>query len=328
MSPGKSPQRPRIGLALGSGSARGWSHIGVIRKLLEFGIVPDMVAGTSIGALVGGAWVSGNLDPLENWVRGLQRADILRLMDARLSGGGFLRGERLMDAISEHVENPDLSDLQPPFAAVATDLDTGRELWLRSGPMLDAVRASIALPGLFAPVHLEGRWLMDGGLVNPVPVSLCRAMGAEVVIAVNLNGDIVGRHFSPRPAGTDPKETSTNKSGSTSDADVSEDNDSLRQLFERLRSGFGTHLDSLISSLAQRKETAEPGLFDVLAGSINIVQDRLTRSRMAGDPPEVVITPRLSSIRLMEFDRAAEAIEGGIEAVSRAREDLEDVMER
>lgn len=322
MPPETNAYQPRIGLALGSGSARGWAHIGVIRKLLEYGVVPDLVAGTSIGALVGGAWVSGHLDRLENWVRDLGRADILRLMDARLSGGGFLHGERLMEALARHVENPELTELPTPFAAVATDLGTGREIWLRSGKMLEAVRASIALPGLFTPAYQDGRWLVDGGLVNPVPVSLCRAMGADLVIAVNLNGDIVGRHFAPRSkadaldedaAGDEPLEGQEPASGGR---------DSLVQVLTRLRSGLGTRLDSLISSLARRGETAEPGLFDALAGSINIVQDRLTRSRMAGDPPDVLVTPRLSDIRLMEFDRAAEAIAEGKEAVSRVRDEL------
>ncbi len=299
----------RIGLALGSGSARGWSQIGVIRALGELGIRPDVVTGTSIGALVGAAWVSGYLDRLESWIRDLDRVDILRLMDPHLKGGGFIRGEKLMSALGEHVRDMNIEDMEIPFAAVATDLASGREIWLREGSMLEAVRASIALPGIFAPARVGDRWLVDGGLVNPVPVSLCRALDADVVIAVNLNGDIVGKHLEVQGPERDPE--------------IPESPEGIGAAITRLRMGLQLRLDSLISSVARREESAEPGLFDVLAGSINIVQDRITRSRMAGDPPEVIISPRLSHIRLMEFDRGAEAIRAGEEAVARIREDLE-----
>ncbi|MCP1726809.1 NTE family protein [Natronospira proteinivora] len=317
----KQHRRTKIGLALGSGSARGWSHIGVIRALEKQGIRPDIVAGTSIGALVGGAYRVDRLDTLEEWVRGLERMDILRLLDYGLSGGGFMRGEKLMDAIGQRVKDVNIEDLPAPFAAVATDLNSGREIWLNQGSLLDAVRASIALPGLFAPVQQEGRWLMDGGLVNPVPVSLCRAMGADVVIAVNLNGDIMGRNFDNRAIpGNQPSEQDVDKL-TTEEKDPG--SDVMSRIVGHLKSGLRVRVDRLISSAARKQETSEPGLFDVLAGSVNVVQDRITRSRMAGDPPDILITPRLAHIRLMEFDRASEAILGGEKAVERAREDLQ-----
>ena len=182
-----------VGLALGGGSARGWAHIGVIRALEQEGIVPSVVAGTSIGALVGAAYVGNELTTLEDWVRGLTRRDVMRYLDFTLAGGGFIEGERLMKFFRKHIDPGLIEELERPFACVATELESGREVWLQRGDVLDAVRASYALPGLFTPVHDGDTWLVDGGLVNPVPVSVCRALGADVVIAVNLNGDILGK---------------------------------------------------------------------------------------------------------------------------------------
>lgn len=312
--------RRRIGIALGGGAARGWAHIGVLKALAEMGIRPDIMAGTSIGALVGAASQVDQLDALEDWVRRLARLDILRLMDARLSGGGFMRGERLMLALSKYVEDRNIEDLPTPFAVVATDLDSGHEVWLREGSLQDAVRASIALPGLFSPVRLNGRWLLDGGLVNPVPVSVCRAMGADIVIAVNLNRDTLVRNVaSTRPA---------YKAGTAADEHDEADDDSFFQrLVGRMHAGIRFRLDRLMSASPEEAKVTGPGLFDVLAGSINIVQDRLTRSRMAGDPPDIHITPRLAPIRLMEFDRAGDAIQLGREAVARVREEIEAIID-
>jgi len=190
--------RPRVGLALGSGSARGWAHIGVIRALEQAGIRPDVVCGTSIGALVGAAYAAGELDRFEQWVLGLEIRDVVALMDVSLRSGLF-KGQRLMDFFRRHFADRQVEELTMPFAAVATALQTGVEIWLRRGSTLDAVRASIALPGLFAPVLRDGMVLVDGGLVNPVPVSLARAMGADVVIAVDLGSDILGRHLRAGP---------------------------------------------------------------------------------------------------------------------------------
>lgn len=308
--------RRRIGIALGGGAARGWAHIGVLKALAEMGVRPDIMAGTSIGALVGAASQVDQLDALEDWVCGLARLDILRLMDARLSGGGFMRGDRLMRALSHYVEDRNIEDLPIPFAVVATDLDTGHEVWLREGSLQDAVRASIALPGLFSPVRLGDRWLLDGGLVNPVPVSVCRALGADIVIAVNLNRDTL-----------DPALARNKKSDDEDPPEESEEDESyFQRMVGRMHAGIRFRLDRLMSASSEEAELAGPGLFDVLAGSINIVQDRLTRSRMAGDPPDVQISPRLARIRLMEFDRAAEAIEQGRQAVDRAREEIEIIV--
>lgn len=309
--------RRRIGIALGGGAARGWAHIGVLKELADMGIRPDIMAGTSIGALVGAASLVDQLDALEDWVCRLARLDILRLMDARLSGGGFMRGDRLMQALSKYVEDCNIEDLPIPFAVVATDLDTGHEVWLREGSLQDAVRASIALPGLFSPVRLNDRWLLDGGLVNPVPVSVCRAMGADIIIAVNLTRNTLVRTIASTPSDDD--------AGPAEDEE-DEDDSFFQRLVGRMHAGIRFRLDRLMSTSPEEAKLTGPGLFDVLAGSINIVQDRITRSRMAGDPPDIQISPRLANIRLMEFDRAGDAIDQGRQAVKRAREEIEVII--
>ncbi|MDX1455732.1 MAG: patatin-like phospholipase RssA [Gammaproteobacteria bacterium] len=315
--------KTKIGLALGSGAARGWSHVGVIRELEKMGIKPDIVTGASVGAVVGGAYAAGRLDEFEDWIRSLGRVDIIRLLDAKMSGGGFLQGKSLMGAISKQMGNPDIEDLDIPFGCVATGLQTGREIWLREGSLLDACRASIALPGMFAPARDdEGELLIDGGLVNPVPVSLARAMGADVVIAVNLNGDLVGQHFYSHTPENDQQAV---EDSDRELAEIEEKDSTIAKWAAKLKAGMGIRLDSYISSL-RKSGTADPGLFDVMAGSIDIMQDRITRSRMAGDPPDVHIVPKLNHIGLMEFDRAKEAIEGGRKATQREKEELEPLI--
>lgn len=292
--------KPRIGLALGSGSARGWAHIGVIRALEERGIKPDLVAGCSVGALVGAAYCGGQLDKLEKWVRKLSFWDVVRLMDVRLAGG-LIDGTNLMTSFVDKLSDTDIEQLSIPYAAVATDLANGREVWLQSGSVPNAVRASIALPGIFSPVQLDDRWLVDGGLTNPVPVSLCRALGADIIIAVNLNSDIVGRHLKKH----------------TEKMDVEEgERDLFNQFLKKLNTGI---LESKLAALGigRKPATAIPGLFEVMASSINIMQDRITKSRMAGDPPDVLISPCLGQLGLLEFDRADEAIDEGYESVQR-----------
>jgi NTE family protein len=314
----KRAKKPVIALVLGGGAARGWAHIGVIHELADMGVVPDMVVGTSVGSIVGGAYASGNLEQFERWISGLGRVDIIRLLDAKMTGGGFLQGNSLMSAIKKRIGDPKIEDLDIPFACVATELGTGREVWLREGSLLDACRASIALPGMFAPSRMkEDQLLLDGGLVNPVPVSLARAMGGDVVIAVNLNGDLIGRHFFVHAA----REELTDEDSERELAEIEEKDTMIAKWAAKMKTGFGVRLDSYISSL-RKKESPDPGLFDVIAGSVDIMQDRITRSRMAGEPPDIHITPRLSHVGLMEFDRADESIGEGREATRREREEI------
>lgn len=290
------PSRPRIGLALGGGSARGWAHIGVIRALQDAGVQPDIVCGTSIGALVGAAYVDGDLDQLENWVRSLRLQTVVSFLDFSLCSG-LIKGDRLIEFFRSHFVDRDIRELPRPFGAVATDLQRGREVWLREGRVSDAVHASIALPGLFTPVQRDGRWMVDGGLVNPVPVSLCRAMGADIVIAVDLNSDLLGRHLKPKPA----KATRIHASAEP------------ETLTDAVLARIQTGMSQL--GLNHRDEPGPPAMLDVLASSINIMQVLITRSRLAGEPADVMVTPQLADLGLMEFHRAAIAIEAGRRAV-------------
>lgn len=291
-------RRPRkVGLALGGGSARGWAHIGVLRALEEAGVRLDLVCGTSIGALVGAAYAAGDLDQLETWVRGMDVGEVLRFLDISLSTG-LLKGERLTQYLRDNFSDRPIESMPMPFGAVATALSTGAEIWLRDGSTVDAVRASIALPGIFKPVADNGDFLVDGGLVNPVPVSLARAMGADLVIAVDLNSDLLGRHFvedAPPAAASD---------------DPGVDGDGL---IRRWQSRLGGLLPVRDSDAPE-----SPSMFAVLASSLNIMQVRISRSRMAGDPPDVLITPRLSHLSLYDFHRGQEAIEEGRRAVAAA----------
>jgi len=304
--------RPRIGVALGSGSARGWAHIGVLRGLAEAGLEPDVVCGTSIGALVGGAYAAGQLDALEDWARSITLLDVVGLLDVTLARGGVIEGSKLFRTFRETPADIVIEKLAKPFAAVATDFATGREVWLQKGPLLDAVRASLSLPGLLPPFRLGEHWLVDGGLVNPVPVTLCRALGAEVVVAVNLNGDLVGRNVPPRKG----KSPTRSRRGRTAD---------VGKLSERLREQLRGTASLLASQILSPKHES-PGFFEVVAGAIYIMQDRITRSRLAGDPADVVLTPRLGHIRLLDFDRGDEVIAEGRACVAAAAPQLEQAL--
>jgi len=310
---------PRVGIALGSGSARGWAHIGVLRALTDAGIEPEVVAGTSIGALVGAAYVTGRLEALETWVRTIRRLDIVRLMDLTAGRGGFIAGARVFEQLRDGEPDRSIERLDKTFAAVATDLETGREIWLRDGSLLEAIRASVSVPGLFTPHRYRGRWLVDGGLVNPVPVSLCRALGAEVVIAVDLSGDVRDRGRAARGRRAPQPEASGDGSGG---ADETVERAAGPDVGAEAASGLPARVRAVLegraSFLALFGQEAEragrdrpPGFFEVLATSVNIMQDRITRSRLAGDPPDAVVTPRLGYIRLLDFDHAAEAIAVG-----------------
>lgn len=273
---------PVVGLALGSGSARGWAHIGIIQALESLGVRPGVVAGTSIGALVGAVYVSGQLDAFSEWVRKLTPRDVFGLMDIKFSGG-VVKGERLFGFLGEGYRNPNIEDLEQRYVSVATEMKSGRERWFTRGPILPAARASCAIPGVFSPVQVDGRWMLDGGLVNPVPVSAARALGADVVLAVNLNTQLVGAHLSR-----------------ASQEQVRKDAENDAGFWQRVLDYFSGGDDD-----------GDPGLFDVVAKSINIMQDRLTRSRMAGDPAEITLNPLLSDFAFMDFHRAGEAIDEG-----------------
>lgn len=298
----------RIGLALGSGSARGWSHIGAIRALSEAGIQVDCVAGTSIGALVGAVYAAGQLDALEAWALQLEWKQILSFMDVVLPKSGLIDGRKIADMVRRHVHVENIEDLPIPFGTVATDLRTGQEVVLRKGDIVEAVRASISLPGILTPVEKDHAFLIDGGLVNPLPVNTARNMGADFVIAVDLNSDIVpNKRTRPSPSSGIRKNPSPIRRG----LGVGSAHPLALSLRERISS-----LD--LSVVMQIKTWLEPDLspdiFEVMSTSIRIMQSQITRSSLKTNPPDMLIQPNLGHINLMEFHRTEEAIEEGYRA--------------
>jgi NTE family protein len=304
--------RPRIGLALGGGVARGWAHIGILRTLLKADIVPDVIAGTSIGALVGGAWAAGHLDVLEDWSRGITKRRMLGLLDVTIRGSGLIGGARLQALMKENFGDITIEELDTRFAAITTELGTGHEIWLTQGNLTDAIRASYALPGIFGPVQIGGRWLVDGALVNPIPVSAARALGARVVIAVNLNADMFGRGTVIQAHAAEAAQEAE------SEMSVSEEPAPSRigRLF-RLQHNIRHDVLGAVRG---------PGITSVMVDALNITQDRIARSRLAGDPPDVLISPKLGALGLFEFHRADEAIRLGAEAAERALVDIQETV--
>jgi NTE family protein len=298
-------RKPVVGIALGAGAARGWSHIGVLRELAAHGLNPDIVAGTSIGAVVGGCHVAGQLDALESFARSLSRRRIFGLMDVSFSGSGLIGGSKLKNLLDDALGDRNIEGLPTGFATVATEMGSGHEIWLTRGHLVSAIRASYALPGIFEPVRVADRWLFDGALVNPVPVTICRALGAELVIAVNIIGDTLFR--------------------GTVMGDQAVLDRTLQSLGEQAGAqanppevaGFLTGMRAKTSELRRA-----PGIAAAMMDAFNITQDRISRSRLAGDPPDVMIAARLGKVGLFDFHRADELIAMGREAARRALPDI------
>jgi NTE family protein len=331
-TPAQPPPTPhhtfplRLGLALGGGAARGWAHIGVLQVLTENNIKPDIIVGTSIGAVVGGCYAAGKLDALEHFVRALTRSKVMGLLDFRLAGAGLIAGERLRRLLERDLSDTRIENLNPRFAAIATELKTGHEIWLTRGPIVEAMRASYALPGIFNPVRVAGRWLMDGALVNPIPITTARAMGAEMVICVNLNGEAKLRGTIIQAHGEE-KNTNEINAGIIQDETVRDASAALnpqpkkRHFFDPVREAAGKVLSR------EPKITDGPRMASVMIDAFNITQDRIARSRLAGDPPDLIITPKLAGISLFEFHKGAEAIELGRQAALRALPDLREMIQ-
>lgn len=301
-------ERPSIGLALGGGAARGFAHIGVLRVLLAHGIVPDVIVGTSIGAVVGGCYAAGQLDTLEEWALHLTRRGILGYLDVSLSGAGLIGGNRLAARLESAIGDVNIDKLAMRFAAITTEVGTGHEIWLTRGRLVEALRASYALPGIFPPVRLGGRWLVDGALVNPVPVSAARALGARLVIAINLNADMLGRGTTIASHGSD------------------ESDEKLRQQTQKPRNGLRALFGAERAVKRQFIDAGRPGIPTVMVEAFNIMQDRITRARLAGDPPDVLISPRLGQIGWFDFHRAQQAIDIGTAAGERALESIAEAI--
>ena len=304
-------RKPTIGLALGGGAARGFAHIGILRTLLANGIVPDIVVGTSIGAVVGSSYAAGHLDTLESWARGLLPRNIFSYLDIRLNGSGLIGGGKLAAQLEAAFGGILIDELPLKFAAVSTEVNTGHEIWITDGRVVDAVRASYALPGIFEPVLIGDRWLVDGALVNPVPVSAARALGAEIVIACNVSTDVFGHGTIISAHGkvsTDPEppaepETTVAKSR-----------------FGKFFSAEKTVKREFFGSAGR------PGISTVMVEAFNIMQDRITRSRLAGDPPDVLISPRVGKIGWFDFHRAEEIINHGVRAAERNIESIQEAI--
>jgi NTE family protein len=301
-------ERPTIGLALGGGAARGFAHIGVLRTLLAHGIVPDVIVGTSIGAVVGGCYAGGQLDTFEGWARRLTKRGILGYLDVSLSGAGLIGGNRLTAQLESALGNATIDQLAIRFAAITTEVGTGHEIWLTRGRLVDALRASYALPGIFPPVRLGGRWLVDGALVNPVPVSAARALGARLVIAVNLNADMLGRGTTIASHGSDAND------------------EQLRQRLLKRPNGLRRIFSPERAIKRQFIDSGRPGIPTVMVEAFNIMQDRITRARLAGDPPDVLISPRLGHVGWFDFHRAQQAIDVGANATQRMLDPIAEAI--
>jgi NTE family protein len=295
---------PRIGLALGGGAARGWAHIGILRALDKAGIRPDVIAGTSMGALAGGAWAANRLDQLEEFARSMTKRRMFGYLDWRFRGNGLISGGRLAKLLELNFGEATIEKLPVKYAAIATELSSGHEIWLTRGNLIQAMRASYALPGIFTPIKIGGRWLVDGALVNPIPVSAARALGARVVIAVNLHSDVFGK-------GT------VIQDGNGADEEVP----ALPVPEEKPRRLFG-NVFGLPRKHAPAPQDGPRGISSVMMDAFNITQDRISRSRLAGDPPDVMVSPRLNGVGLFEFYRADESIQAGYEAAERALGDI------
>tara|TARA_R110002167_G_scaffold73942_28_gene207352 strand:- start:9793 stop:10815 length:1023 start_codon:yes stop_codon:yes gene_type:complete len=331
----------KIGLALGSGASRGWAHIGVIQALEELGIKIDIVAGCSIGAYVGAAYASGKLEPLSDWVKSLTEWQVFALMGVGFYRGGLVSGLKVFKALEDNFAFDDFNKLHKPFAAVATDLYSGREVNFTQGSVIEAVRASCAIPGLFPPVCINKRWLVDGGVVNPVPVNLCRLLGADIVFAINLSAD-----FRPQSLLQDQLEHERNQQ-KTSDFFKRSQNQ-IQNWFKKGSKSNDENLDyapdaepqdltaeSEINMLDQanaEEPVSEdnpttvalptPSILNAMSGSLDILQGRVTRSRLAGDPPDILIEPQLRDFGMMEFYRANELIEEGRNSVTRIADQI------
>jgi NTE family protein len=307
-----SIRRPVIGLALGGGAARGFAHIGIVRTLIAHGIVPNVVVGTSIGAVVGGAYAAGHLDRLEAWARGLQPRNILSYLDIRLNGSGLIGGTRLAAELETAMGQSLIEDLPVKFATVATEVRTGHEIWLTHGRIVEAMRASYALPGIFAPVLVGDRWLVDGALVNPVPVSAARAFGAEIVIAANVSSDVFAHSTTIYSHGA--------AEGAVAATPEVMDPAPPKRGFGRFFSAERTVKREFFGGAGR------PGISTVMVDAFNIMQDRITRARLAGDPPDLLISPRVGEIGWFDFHRADELIAHGTRAAERAIESIQEAI--
>jgi NTE family protein len=308
--------RKTVALVLGSGSSRGWAHIGAIEALVEEGIPIDYISGCSIGAYVGAIYASGSLASLKDFVLRMNGKKVFSYFDVVFPRSGLLDGtKKVAELFSMHTPVKSFSELTIPLTMVATDLERGEKVVLRSGNLLLALRATMSVPGLFAPTRVKGRWLVDGGVVDPVPVGVARATEADVVIAVDLNSSIVSRRTAPpkikkpKPAAEDSKPKSELLT-------------KLSDYYESAEVSFKNRINDLLG-----RDVNMPDIIDTVITSINIMQSRISRINLAVEPPDVMIQPRLGALKMMDFDQVGHAIEEGYIGVKEKMEDIKALLE-
>ncbi|HEY9020779.1 MAG: patatin-like phospholipase family protein [Paracoccaceae bacterium] len=287
----------RLGLALGSGGARGWAHVGVLLGLRDLGVQPDVVAGSSMGALIGAVWAADRLDEMEAWARAQTRADILKHMDFSFTGGGLMRGSAVMRVLTDLGVPDSFGALTRPLIVVATDLASGREVWLQQGSVYDAVRGSVSIPGVVSPHWHEGKWLLDGGLTNPVPASACRALGADVTIAVNPNAKPENALWSRPPT-----------------PDSLWDQIAQNEVVSRIVGPLQKIIP--VGAEPSEKPPLPPSYAEVVSVAIDIMAEFVRKARAASDSPHLTLSLDLGRIGLLDMHRAGEAIDEGRALVS------------
>jgi NTE family protein len=301
-----------VGLVLGSGSSRGWAHIGAIEALEEEKIPIDVIVGCSVGAYVGAIYASGSIKSLKEFVLKMNGKKVFSYFDIVLPRSGILDGtKRLRELFSIHTDVKNFSELKIPVMVVATDLETGKKVVLKSGDILDALRASMSMPGLFAPAWVNDRWLVDGGLVDPVPVSVARAMGADIVVAVDLSSGTISKKKRKKQK-TQGEETPVKQAVHKN------------ELIKKLSAYYETAEFSFKSKISElfKKEAETPDIIETVTTSIAIMQDRITRINHAVTPPDVLIKPHLGELKMLDFDQVEHTIQEGY---NKAKEKIDDI---
>jgi len=309
--------RKNVGLVLGSRSSRGWAHIGAIEALEEENIPIDYVAGCSVGAYVGALYASGSLKSLKEFVLKMDGKKVFSYFDVVFPRSGLLDGtKKLKELFSIHTDAVDFSELNIPVLMVATDLLTGKKAVLKSGDIFSALRATTSIPGLFTPVKVKDRWLVDGGLVDPVPVGVARALEADIVIAVDLNSGAVS-HKKPRKKVIAPSAKTENFF-----AYKSELLKKMVDYYEHAENSFSNKISVLLN-----RESGTPDIIETVMTSINIMQERITRINLAVEPPDILLQPRLGQLKMMDFDQVEQTIEEGYLSVKEKIQDIKKLLE-
>ncbi len=302
-------KKKKVGLALGSGSARGWSHIGAIEAIEEAGIPIHCIAGTSIGAFVGAVYATGDLPSLKEFALQMDWKKVVSYFDVVFPKSGFMDGKKVHDLFSMHTEAKTFADFKIPVSMVATNVETGKKVIINSGNIIESIRASISVPGVFTPVRRDGEWLVDGGLVDPIPVSVVKEMGADFVIAVDLNSDIVSPEKQEQPQSGEKTMPQKQR----------------HDIIQRISAQYN-HAEKAVLSQINRwfpPSPKTPNIFDIMGSSIGIMQRQVSMINLAVDPPDVLIQPRLGDLKMFDFDQAERSIKEGYEQTKIQLEKIE-----